>query len=585
MEAFTSLLGADADLLGRWLHLLGCEAHPRALAEVIRALPAPQFQTLAQAQAWAVLPVAGSARLGLDQWQAVLRTAFLAQVLAEQLGLSDPDALRWRVLLAVSGVNLPHDPQMQELTEFRGVRPELLLDASVPIKIFAVVDALEVLDEFQAAQLAETLLDLDAEHFSELAEWAGSRCSDLVETLKLNSDPDADWSDRLWIQQQVGMLSSLLAFGSNLDELQAGHEFAARSLFRRVPMLLISDGRRLRPRNGASELAIPLESPVSQIAAALREGEQRTLLDGPETSVGDRQLLRRLRAAEALCTPLVSAGRAVGALLFVPDEDVDHELALGVYAEQLAYHINALSAQDDAELELVKQYRAQEEKRLREIVHEVNNPLSVVYNYLHILELRLRHEPSATEQLEMIGDELQRAGEILQRVREMTPIVDVETTAEIVFTEFDVNELARRVYELHKGYAGDHGAELELELSPGALQISSDEPRIAQVLNNLMRNAIEASSGASVCLGSRVGVFREGREGLELYVRDTGPGLAREVLERLADPKQTSKGADHAGLGLHIVHRLVQELQGSIDVRTADAQGTTFTIYLPLTPA
>ena len=61
-------------------------------------------------------------------------------------------------------------------------------------------------------------------------------------------------------------------------------------------------------------------------------------------------------------------------------------------------------------------------------------------------------------------------------------------------------------------------------------------------------------------------------------------GVAREVLERLTEPKQSTKSGDHAGLGLHIVHRLVGELKGSIDVQTAPERGTTFTIFLPLAP-
>ena len=64
-------------------------------------------------------------------------------------------------------------------------------------------------------------------------------------------------------------------------------------------------------------------------------------------------------------------------------------------------------------------------------------------------------------------------------------------------------------------------------------------------------------------------------------VEDTGPGLTRAVLDRLYEPKQSTKGSGHAGLGLHIVHRLVREIGGSIDVRTASGQGTVFTVFLP----
>jgi signal transduction histidine kinase len=546
------LLGADADLLGRWLNLLACPADPSCLEAELRRLSKAQLRTLAQAQAWAVLPVAGSARLGMDQWQAVVRSAFLAEVLAEQLGMSEPVAVRWRVLLAVSGVNLPHDEHLVELSDFRGVRAELLEDASLLIKVFAVVDALEVLDEFQAAQLAERLLSISAENFSELIEWAGARCGELMNDLQLAADLDTDWSNRLWMQQQVSLLADLLGLSRRLEELQ-------------------------QPQ-------IHLSSAVSAIADCIREGESRFVRDTADTAVAGRQLLRQLKATEALCVPLLAAEGAVGALLFVIDEDVDQELALSLYAEQLTQCLTDLTSRPDPELELVKRYRQREEKRLREIAHEVNNPLSVVHNYLHILELRLQHEPSATEQLQMIGSELKRAGEILQGIRELSPIAELETAAEMVFVEFDVNELARRVFELHRGYADDHGVELALELSPGSVLLASDEQRLAQILNNLMRNAIEASADAEVCLGGQVGVFREGREGIEVYVRDTGPGLSREVLERLAEPKESAKGGEHAGLGLHIVHRLVAELQGGIDVRTASGRGTTFTVFLPLGP-
>ena len=56
------------------------------------------------------------------------------------------------------------------------------------------------------------------------------------------------------------------------------------------------------------------------------------------------------------------------------------------------------------------------------------------------------------------------------------------------------------------------------------------------------------------------------------------------MLERLTEPKQSTKGGDHAGLGLHIVHRLVDEIGANIDVRTAPGEGTRFSIFLPLAP-
>ena len=581
---FVRVLGADADLLGRWLNLLECRADPATLTGVIEGLSSEHLRNLAQAQAWAVLPVAGSARLGLDQWQAVLRSAFLAEVLAQQLGLKHPEGIRWKVLLAISGVNLTHDPEMTELSEFRGASAELLEDASPLIKVFAVVDALEVLDEYRAGQLAQRLLKLNAEDFSELVEWAGNRCSDLASSLELSVDREADWSNRLWVQQQVGMLTELLISSTTLEDLQFAHEFASRSLFSQVSYLLVLDSQQRLVPIIDNAISIPLDSTSSEIARAVREGAILSLTDTAERSIGERQLLRRMGTRAATCVPLVANGNPVGALLFLIDEDVDYDFAQALYSGQLALQLAKTDEQPDAELELVKRYRRREEKRLRELIHEANNPLSVVYNYLHILEMQLQHEPTATEQLQMVGTELKRTGEIIQRMRDLSPISDLDTQAQVVFAEFDLNDLARRVFELHHGYAADHSVDLLIELAQGGVVLASDEQRLAQILNNLMRNAIEASSGQSVSVGSEVGVFREGREGVEVYVKDTGPGLSREVLGSLSEPKNSTKGGDHAGLGLHIVHRLVLELQGSIDVRTATGTGTTFTIFLPLKP-
>jgi len=583
VDSFVRILSADADLLGRWLNLTGASADPDQLTGAIASLSPEKIHSLAQAQAWAVLPVAGSARLGLDQWQAVLRSAFLAEVLAEQLGLDDPVTVRWQVLLAISGVSLPQDSALMELSTFRGTRPELLSDAGILIRIFGVVDAFEVLDEYEAAQLAQSLLDIEAENFSELVEWAGSRCSDLVHSLNLAMDPEADWSNRLWVQQQVSMLTELLHLADNHDALQSAHEFITRSLFRQVPTLLVEHTAGRYRAVLEPDIEIHSDSNSSDIAAAIREGEARSIADRADLSVGDRQLLRRMETSEVNCIPVRLNGHTGAVLLMANDDDVDYEFALNLYLEALAQRLNNLGAQS-GELELLKRYRQREEKRLRELVHEANNPLSVVQNYLHILQMRLQHEATAAEQLAMIGTELNRATEIIQRARDLPPVSELDTETQVIVAEFDANDLVRRVHELHLGYAADHEVSLTLEAHPGSVVIRSDEQRLAQVLNNLVRNGIEAAAGESVTIGSETGVFREGREGIELYVRDTGPGLPRIVLERLADPKESTKGGDHAGLGLHIVHRLVSELGGNIDVRTAAGQGTSFNLFLPLRP-
>ena len=584
LEALARLVATDADLLGRWLALLQCPAHPTAFLTALKELDPWTLNNLAQAQAWAVLPVAGSARLSLDQWQAVLKAACLSEVLADHADIPRDDGVRMKVLLAISGVNLPHDPALTELIAFRGIRAELLEDADVLQKIFSVVDVLELHDADQAARTANELLRVPAKEFTDLVDEAAARSVRLMNELGLMDEMDADWSERLWVQQQVSMLANLFTEGRDQGSLYTAHCFITRSLFGSIPFCFTIDAEAhyLLPmdRNG---LRIALASTSSSIAHAVREGASTTIADDPDVAVADRQVLRRLQVEDALVVPLVANDVPLGALVFKIDEDVDNEFGMSVYADELAKWLAASRLEADDASTALGSYRSLEEKRLGEIVHEANNPLSIVHNYLHILELRLKNEPSVVEQLHMVGQEVKRAADIFQKVRELPDLEAVRPTGEGRLTEFDLTTTLRRSVELHRGYAEERFVTLVSELIYGELNITSDENKLLQVLSNLLRNALEACRhGDQVTVTNTLGVYREGREGVEISVRDTGPGLPRAVLEKLFEPKRSTKGPDHSGLGLHIVGRLVGELRGGIDVRTSESTGTTITLFLPI---
>ncbi len=582
------LLGTDADLLGRWLTLLRCPADPENFVALMAAHDDQHFQDLAAAQAWAVLAVSGSARLAFDQWQAVLNAVMVAEVLAEELKMPDPIAVRWRLLLASSGVNLPHDPLMVELLAFRGSRPELLEDASLIHRLFAVVEALDVLDAAGVQELVSSLLGIEPGRFQTLHALADQRGSQLLSDLGLDSDADTDWADRLWLRLQMGILAHLFDGAERTDEgLSQLHHMLSRSLFGDVPLLMRFDEQTQALCSLDQEgPRIAVDSSSSTIARSVRLGERSEIIDRSDQAVADRQVMRLLGTDDAVCYPLPDGAKnkMLGVLVFALDEDVDQEAAMSLYAEELGRHLARKADAVEPEQELLRRYRGREEKRLREIVHEANNPLAIVNNYLHILRIKFEQDPEAVEQLRLIGNELDRAGEIVQRVRELSDVDDAATEAAVLFADVNLDELVATVVELHRGYAADHDAAISANQTVGHLIVSSDSQRLAQILNNLVRNAIEAAAGRSVMVGCAGGVFREGREGAVVTVTDTGPGLPREVLERLSEPKQTTKSGDHAGLGLHIVHRLVAELKGNIDVQTAPDRGTTFTIFLPLAP-
>src|SRR5690606_4651829 len=220
-----------------------------------------------------------------------------------------------------------------------------------------------------------------------------------------------------------------------------------------------------------------------------------------------------------VCVPLVDsiAGTVTGVLVFPVDEDVDHEAAMALYAQELVKRLAASGTRGAADSEGMARFRQLEEKRLRELVHEAYNPLSIVNNYLHILELKLGHEPQVVDQLRLIGAELKRASDIIAQIREV-PEEAERPEAQAEFDEVDLSELADHVVELHAGYARDHRVDVSAALPEGRLVVRSDGQRLMQILNNLVRNAIEASSGASVTVAAAGGIYREGREGAVLEV-------------------------------------------------------------------
>jgi len=588
VAVLSALLSADADLLTRWLKLLDIPADASVLQARLTQLDSGEFQNLAQAQAWSVLPTVGSARLGIDQWMSVLRAGCLAEVLAEHFepsrdGEKPARNVRLRALLGVSGVHLPRDRRLAELVEFRGTNPALLEDAGLELRIFAVVDGLEIGREIE---LAERLLDLSSEAFAALMNDADNAANALVEYVGIDTREETDWAQRIWMRQQINMVTAGFGDCDTYADLSRLHDLASRCLFARPPLLLVQTeaGGPMRLLGGA-DISVRDDSRTSLLASCVKNGHGMTLSDAPDSAVVDRQLLRELECDEAYVVPL-SLSDPSAVMLAAADEDTDVEVAAELYAEELGTYVTAIGRErheeTDAQSTPIEEFRARETKRLREIVHEANNPLSIVHNYLHILELRLQHEPEAVEQLEMIASELRRAGEVIAQARDVPSLLQTEASLPSEAAEIDVGDWASRLAELHLGYAAEHGVPLNTSIPARPVSVVADRDKLTQIATNLLKSAVEACEpGDEVLLGVRGGVYRDGSVGVEIYVEDTGPGLSDDVLHNLTVAKRTTKEGDHQGLGLQLAFKLTIELDGALDVRTEPGEGTTFSLFLP----
>lgn len=249
------------------------------------------------------------------------------------------------------------------------------------------------------------------------------------------------------------------------------------------------------------------------------------------------------------------------------DKLFDVELALMLRNYQL-----------NSEAKLLAQERGSQTERMLAIqtlsaglAHEVRNPLNSAKLQLEVLERRLRRDsgdPKLVEPVELVRHELERLTRLLNE------FLSFARPAELGVGEHDVVAIARNVIAIERALAEARGAELEL-FAAGPVLGQVDAAKVHQILQNLIRNAIEA-----VRAGGHVLVMISGAvDHVRLVVEDDGPGIPEDVRRRIYEPFFSTKDAG-TGLGMSIVHSMVTAHQGSISI-TSPPKGTRFEVTLP----
>ena len=211
------------------------------------------------------------------------------------------------------------------------------------------------------------------------------------------------------------------------------------------------------------------------------------------------------------------------------------------------------------------------------IAHEVRNPLGSVRLYARMLGQDLTDQPAQAALAEKIGMAVRQAEAIVADVltfsRELKPRLGA----------VDVRELFDRALEVtaHCAPPGMH-MDIVRNAADASPDVRADFNLLLQAMVNLIRNSIEAMSETSgaghtlelSCIERRVAVA-DGRRvrACVLGVRDTGPGVAADVVAKMFNPFFTTRAAG-TGLGLAIVHRIVDAHGGRVMVTNNAAGGT-----------
>jgi signal transduction histidine kinase len=216
------------------------------------------------------------------------------------------------------------------------------------------------------------------------------------------------------------------------------------------------------------------------------------------------------------------------------------------------------------------------------IAHDFNNTLTPILGFTELLlenDTLLEDKAETRRCLEMLRTSAKDAASVVSRLREFYrpadtdeefPIVDL---AKIVQQAVSLTEPKWRAQTQAKGLTVE--VAVELKASPF---VAGEESALREVLTNLIFNAVDAMpEGGRIALEISI----KGDDAV-IHVRDRGTGMSESVRQRCLEPFFSTKGELGTGLGLSMVHGIVERHRGKLEIESAAGQGTTFIIRIPL---
>ena len=296
----------------------------------------------------------------------------------------------------------------------------------------------------------------------------------------------------------------------------------------------------------------------------------------------DEQLLRAFGTDCLLCLPIASGARCWGMLFAgVPAwravELLRQEKFLLAFGAQAANALNA-GAHDRSQVsQQIDKLREEQLENSRKVVHEVNNPLSIIKNYLGVLDDKLARQQPVGNEISILNEEIDRVGSIIKE------FAGVKPAASTTDSGFDMNRVINDIVRLFRESKYlPAGVKITSRVVDRACEVGGAPETLKQILVNLIKNAVEALPQGGHIEIINVGQTRvDGQDYFGLTVRDSGPGLPPEVMAKLFSPVRSTKPGENRGLGLSIVQGLVKKLSGRIECRSS-RMGASFEILLPL---
>lgn len=338
--------------------------------------------------------------------------------------------------------------------------------------------------------------------------------------------------------------------------------------------------------------AIPLSHPLIQNLVRCHQVHDASNCDVIRPTISlettTDNLLGKIPLKQAV--PLLSRGRLIAFAAFQPRAEapalnpLSTELLMAM-SQSAANALDSFLLYEDLRQSQTLMRRTDRLRSLEIIAggfaHEIRNPLTSIKTFIQLAPERKDDSQFIEEFSRIVLEDVNRIERLIQE------ILDYARYMEPKLTDEDLNEIVSSCIYFVQIQADRRGIKIEKELASELPRGMVDQQQIKQVILNLLLNAMDA-------IGENPGTVRvrthrlpkpNGQEWAHIEIGDTGQGISAEHLDHIFDPFFTTKHSstfnEGTGLGLTIVHQIIQEHRGDIQVDSTEGLGTTFHIQLP----
>ncbi|KPK35416.1 MAG: hypothetical protein AMK70_05365 [Nitrospira bacterium SG8_35_1] len=211
------------------------------------------------------------------------------------------------------------------------------------------------------------------------------------------------------------------------------------------------------------------------------------------------------------------------------------------------------------------------------VAHEINNPLTGVITFAHLLRDRFPDKSQEVDDLNVIIEQSERCSKIISNLLTFARATPSEKGS------CDINEVLSRTVFMLKNQEKFHHIKFDVEMDEAQFIVFGDASQFQQIFLNMFINAADAmEKRGKITVASRR-VKEKGKDFVEIEFSDEGCGIKEEDMSKLFEPFFTTKPIGKGtGLGLSVSHGIVKHFGGTLKVESTVGKGTSFFVRLPL---